>query len=46
MVPFAHGRWLAAHLPGVTAHLVEGEGHLSVSGRFLGQMLDELIGTF
>ena len=45
MVPFAHGQWLSARLPGVTAHLVEGEGHLSVSVGSLGQMLDELVGT-
>ena len=30
MVPFAHGLWLADHVAGVDAHLLNGEGHLSV----------------
>ena len=33
MVPLAHGEWLAAHVPGATAVLVQGEGHLSMVGR-------------
>jgi pimeloyl-ACP methyl ester carboxylesterase len=43
MVPFAHGAWLAEHVPGVRAHLLEGEGHLSVGVGTLDQMLDELV---
>lgn len=30
MVPFAHAEWLAANVAGARAHLVEGEGHISL----------------
>ena len=43
MVPFAHGRWLASRLPAASAHLEEGEGHLSVALGELDTMLDELV---
>jgi pimeloyl-ACP methyl ester carboxylesterase len=43
MVPFSHGVWLAANVPGVTAHLEEGEGHLSLGVGALDRMLDELV---
>jgi pimeloyl-ACP methyl ester carboxylesterase len=42
MVPAAHGRWLAEHVPGVRAHLLDGEGHMSVAVGRIGEMLDEL----
>jgi pimeloyl-ACP methyl ester carboxylesterase len=35
MVPYAHGEFLAEHLPNARAHLLAGEGHLSIAlGRF------------
>jgi pimeloyl-ACP methyl ester carboxylesterase len=42
MVPVGHGRWLATRVPGATAHIEEGEGHLSIGLGAIGRMLDEL----
>lgn len=46
MVPFAHGEWLAAHVSGVTPHLLAGEGHLSIGIGAMPTMLDELRETY
>jgi pimeloyl-ACP methyl ester carboxylesterase len=43
MVPFSHGQWLAAQLPGASVHLEEGGGHLSVLLGALDRMLGELV---
>ena len=43
MVPIAHGQWLASRLPAASAHLEDGEGHLSVGLGKLDTMLDEVV---
>ena len=41
MVPFSHGEWLAAHVPGARVHLYDDEGHISLVQQ-LPRILDEL----
>ena len=46
MVPPAHGRWLAAHLPGVAAHLSAQDGHLSLAAKRVGEVHAWLLRQF
>jgi pimeloyl-ACP methyl ester carboxylesterase len=43
MVPFAHGEWLAAHMPQARARLLPEHGHLSLAVDSFPMILDELI---
>ena len=41
-VPYSHGEWLAAHVPGARVHLYDDEGHISLV-RQLPRVLDDLV---
>jgi pimeloyl-ACP methyl ester carboxylesterase len=43
MVPLAHGRWLAAHIPGARGHLEPGAGHLTMTVSLIDTILDDLL---
>lgn len=43
MVPFTHGKWLAAHIPNARVHLYHDEGHLSLAVNALDRIIDNLL---
>jgi len=43
MVPFDHGRWLAAHVPTARPHLLDGHGHISLAVANLPAIMADLV---
>lgn len=43
MVPFAHGQWLAEHIPNARVRLYREEGHLSLAVKALDRIIDDLV---
>jgi pimeloyl-ACP methyl ester carboxylesterase len=43
MVPFAHGEWMAAHVAGARANLLDEHGHLSLAVASVPRILDDLL---
>ncbi|MGP7998978.1 MAG: alpha/beta fold hydrolase [Streptosporangiaceae bacterium] len=45
-VPFGHGEWLAAHIPGVAARLLDNDGHLTLLENRAGEVHGWLAAQF
>jgi pimeloyl-ACP methyl ester carboxylesterase len=43
MVPIAHGRWFAEHVPTARTHLLPGDGHMSAGYDHMGEIVADLV---
>jgi pimeloyl-ACP methyl ester carboxylesterase len=43
MVPYAHGQWLAEHITGARAHLLPGQGHVTLTVTSIDRIFDDLL---
>lgn len=43
MISITHARWLVGQIPGARAHLLAGDGHISIGQRHIDEILDELV---